>query len=764
MKNCSLFLLALIFCLKNFGQLNDHYHPIRSGPGGNISNSTGASGTGANFNMVYQRIHWTIDPNDATKTVTGEVTIHFKTTEPSVSTITLDLNKNSFNNAALTVSWHGSPCTISFPASGNVNILSVTLPATINTIHTLDSITINYSGIPPPFSGAAQGYQRASYNDQSGITQFYTSTLSESYEDRDWWPCKADMQDKIDSMDINVTVPWAGADTFWVATNGKLIDSAIAGGSRTFKFQTRYPIASYLVCLSVGKFNRYHRSVDIGQVSVPVQYYMLRGRTASYYSNALNSLDKINTVLQSFSQKFGDYPFKLEKHGFYDGLLGASGMEHQGFSGMASASMSSVSVLSHELAHQWFGDNVTFATWNDLWLAEGFARYGESLAGELVPSLGLNVHSNRTSMKSSALSNSVSAWIPNANIATSNTIWNSSYGSAIYNRGGMVVSMLRAICGDDIFFQVCTNYQTALAGKTATGDSLKNHFNTVLGRDLTEFFNDYVGGSGAGTTHTGGIGNPIYTIGWNSPATNRLVLRINNQGKTGNSNVTYYNGPVVVRATAPGKDTTIVLFDLGGGNLSYSGNGISDPIPNNLLSYRLSFTPTALIYDDSARTLSTGSTVNSAAFTGYVWNGNNSSSWDDPSNWASCCGVPPDKDADVTIATTVHAPVLPRSVSIRHLTINPGKTILIGNNTFTITGVIEGTGTLTGSANSNLVITGTAGMLYFDQTDTATRSLSSLTLNSGSLCILGNPLEVTRLDANAGSNFSVAPGVNLITK
>ena len=83
--------------------------------GDNTSNSTGNSGTGANINVVYHRINWTIDPNSATKTITGTIVTHFKTLVANVSTLSFDLNKNSFNNVSLVVSYHGSACTFTFP-------------------------------------------------------------------------------------------------------------------------------------------------------------------------------------------------------------------------------------------------------------------------------------------------------------------------------------------------------------------------------------------------------------------------------------------------------------------------------------------------------------------------------------------------------------------------------------------------------------------------------------------------------------------------
>jgi hypothetical protein len=577
------------------------------------------------------------------------------------------------------------------------------------------------------------------------------------------------MQDKIDSMDINVTVPWTGTDTFWVASNGILVDSAITGIQRTFKYKSRYPIASYLVCLAAAKYNRYYSSVTVGNTSVPVYWYLLAGKTASYYTNAITAMMQMNAVVQAYSSKLGDYPFKKEKHGYYDGLSGAGGMEHQTFSAIASNALTSVATLDHELMHQWFGDNVTFATWNDLWLAEGFARYGEVLSAELVPSLGYSPYIRRNGIKTRALAlNSSSLWIPNSNIANSNTIWNTSYGSNVYERGGMVVSMLRAMCGDAKFFQALTNYQTNMAGRAANADSLKQYFNNILWSDetnLSEFFNDYVGGSGNAATAVGGIGNPVNTIKWNNPGENKLVVGVQSQTKTAGSNVTYFNGPVVVRATGnlPSQDTTIVFFDWGNGNLSYAGNGISAPLSGNVLSYELSFTPVSLVYDDSARTLSTGSTIADTSLKGYTWYGTVNTDWYNAANWAGCCGVPPN-DADVTIATISNPPVLPSSVTVKNITINTGRFISIAGNTLTINGSINGTGTITGSASSNLVLNGKAGPLNFSQNSSSEHSLQSLTVNQGSLVLLSTNLQVAALNVNPLASFIVASGVQLITK
>ncbi len=592
MRKIYLLVLLLGFNLMSSAQDSPYYHSI-------VNRTAGQSGTGANIDVVFHRAWWRIQPDSTVKYIRGVVTTYFKTTQPNVSQITFDLNK-VFDNAFLLVSYHGTSCT---KTVSNSNILTITLPSTITATNTLDSLVIEYRGAPPAVSGAAEGYQRAT----TPTSQNYIYTLSESYEDRDWWPCKADMQDKIDSMEISVSTRWTGADTFWVATNGRLVDSTITGANRTFTFKNTYPMASYLVCVSVARYNRYYRgTVNQGGVQVPIVYYLFRGKTAAQYTAILTSMDYMTTLLTQLSNRFGYYPFRRDKHGFYEGLGGAGGMEHQSFSAMATSALNSRQTLAHELMHQWFGDKATFATWADLWLAEGFARYGEVLVGELVPGSGVSAQAELTAARSAARGNtSTPARI--INFANSNQIWTGSNISAVYDRGAMAVSMLRALAGDTKFFEACKNYLDSTHGsgfKSATTDSLKNNFNKVLGIDLTPFFNDFVLGTGY----------PTYSIYWQAKAGNGIYVSVGSQTKSA-SNVAYFNSPIVLRVQgALGKDTSIVFYDLtdgnfASGNLAVAGNGIGVPTPGNRLFFPLSFVPTTVTFDPTHKTLGDGTAL-----------------------------------------------------------------------------------------------------------------------------------------------------------
>ncbi|TGD58600.1 M1 family aminopeptidase [Flavobacterium humi] len=553
--------------------------------------TSGTSGSGANIDVKHHNVYWRINP-DSTKYIRGTVTTKFLTKTANVSTITFDLNKTSFNNTGLVVKYHGATVSKSFPSSGNVNLLTITLPAPLAN-NVLDSVTISYRGVPPAASGEALGYQKTSFNGSN-----YIYTLSESYEDKDWWPCKADMQDKVETMDITVSTPSA----FKVATQGKLFKTVVSGSSTKYTYRHQYPVASYLVSICVAKFTEFNRTpVTIGTTSVPVIYQLFN---RSSYTSILNALDFCKLELQLFTSKFGDYPFKNEKFGVYEfGFAG--GMEHQTNIGLSSGGLTSWSTIAHEVAHQWFGDAVTCKTWNSLWLNEGFASYMEVLAAEQIPSLGQSALSRRSSMKSSARTTTVPVYI--ANVSNSNTVWTGANTTAVYDRGGMIVSMLRTVSGDTKFFEATRNYiaDPNLAYQSANTDNLRQHFETALGgANLSGFFADWVNG----------VGTPSYSVEWNNVGTN-ITLKLT-QTRSSNSNVAYFRMPVAIRVkSASGSVQNIVLYD-NAGNLSVAGNGtIGAGTGTNKITVSLPFTPSTVQFDPDNVTIATGTVTFNSALT-----------------------------------------------------------------------------------------------------------------------------------------------------
>jgi aminopeptidase N len=585
--------------------------------------TTGYSGTGSNIDVYNYQIWWRLNPDSAVG-IKGVVTIKFKTVVNNVTTVSFDLRDVLVID---NIKYHGANVTPTRVAGSKVFSVPVNVPLS----GSRDSITVIYHGAPPVAAIAEGGFNLASDANAGN----FINTLSESYEDRDWWPCKADMQDKADTVDITVNVPYRtnaanaanATDTFWVASNGTLIDSSFdisgaqAGRNRTFKYINRYPIASYLVSVAVARFTRYYQApVPIGGYNVPVVYYLLAGKTAALYTTIVTAMDKATELLTKFSEKYGDYgfidPAKGGKHGFYEGLSGAEGMEHQTFSAISTSSISDKNVLIHELQHQWFGDKVSFATWQDLWLAEGFAEYAPALAKELVTGLGSTAYSFRNSLRTNAIAEKAPVQIPPAGIANSNLIWSSGtcatcYGTSVYQRGAMVVSMLRTLAGDTKFFNIMKEYQTrpSLEFKSATTGVLAQIFTDSLGLDVTEFFTDNVIGTGYPTNTVG------YTI--SGPTSKRIALNTKTQTRTNAGSSTYISQPIVVHlqnktGSTVNNDTTIVFYDWGGNLYSKAGRGVLGPKTTGGVAYNLSFTPNTFIYDDSARTTSAGSVIASS--------------------------------------------------------------------------------------------------------------------------------------------------------
>ncbi|MCO6498553.1 MAG: T9SS type A sorting domain-containing protein [Chitinophagaceae bacterium] len=571
-------------------QAQDYYHNFA------FKKSTGHSGTGANIDVKHHRFDWNIDPTQA-KRISGSVTTWFETTEDDVSEITFDLNKSAYDNGNLIVKYHGSTVAHSFPTDGYPDILTIELPVTLEK-NKLDSVTIFYDGVPPARAGNAHGAQLI---DNAGYPLFYT--LSESYEDKDWWPCKADMQDKIDSITIMITTP----EDYTPAANGVITNTYNDDGYTTTIFKHKYPIASYLVGIAVTQYNIYDRgTVSIGGTDVPIVYYISKGREPT--TQQLNIFDACKQELEIFSDLFGEYPYKNEKYGMYEfGFNG--GMEHQTFSGMSWSAFRNGRVVPHELMHQWFGNKVTMATWEHLWLSEGFARYSEALACEKVPMLGIDPVDVRASFKSKAndaTNRNYGCVIPEALITNSSTLWGSAYGKTVYERGGMVVSMLRTLLGDDLFFQACRNYlnDPALAYKSAVTGDLQAHLEGVIpGLDLTDFFDSFVYGNGYPDY------SEEFAVQWQAVGSDKIRFGIYGQKKSTGSNVSYYSAVIPLRIQGDGgKDTLIVLFDRGVNGVSVGGNGItfgSTPTPEVYLGFK----PTSVTFDPYAMSLATGTTL-----------------------------------------------------------------------------------------------------------------------------------------------------------
>lgn len=326
---------------------------------------------------------------------------------------------------------------------------------------------------------------------------------------------------------------------------------------------------------------------------MPVYHYVFPEHNTAA---AKTTLEKVRPMLTAFSTAFGDYPFKNEKYGHYEfGFSG--GMEHSTFSGMNWSTFDAStdwSTIAHELGHQWFGDKVTCGSWKHIWVNEGFAKFSELIAAENIPSIGSpTLASHRSSIKTNAINNTVQTTIRNDTTSLSTIFSPSVY---IYDRGAMILNMLRATLGDTKFFQAIQNYTSdpLLAYRNAVTDDVKRHMENVSGLDLADFFNDWIYNNGHAT----------YNISYGF-STNYIGIRTT-QTRVSGSSASYFDMPLQIRLTntTVGKDTIITLFD-NDGVLNVVRNGVMSTWGTNTIGIRLGFTPTAISFDPNSQILAT---------------------------------------------------------------------------------------------------------------------------------------------------------------
>ena len=359
---------------------------------------------------------------------------------------------------------------------------------------------IFYHGVAPSGSGFFNGVTHAV---SSGGTQM-VYTVSDPWVALNWWPAKQSVDDKIDSVDMFVTVPSGVSD----GSNGVLVnvDTTSTPGYWTFHWQTHYPITYYLISIAVARYaqEKYYHHFTGSTDSMLVQNFFLD--TASFYPAYKAGFDSLGMIVDYYDSLYGRYPFWREKYGVcYTSLPG--GMEHQT---MTTIGVPSTWVIAHELTHQWFGDNVSYQTWGDVWLSEGFATFDEQLFYNKFWSPAAALAHRQSYLHMVLGLPCGELYVTDTSTAT--TLFNQQ---TVYAKGQGVVTMLRYLApADSLFFKGLRTYQQTYAFGNATTADLKAIMEAAYGgMNLDTFFNEWVYG----------YGFPEYKVTWNQIGTSVYV-------------------------------------------------------------------------------------------------------------------------------------------------------------------------------------------------------------------------------------------------
>ncbi|MEO7444056.1 MAG: M1 family aminopeptidase [Ferruginibacter sp.] len=469
----------------------------------------------SNFDVKYYRCEWKVDP--AVRYITGKVTAYFVVNAASTS-ITLDLMNDLQTDS---VKQRNGQLVFSHTNNALQIIFSGSIAA-----GTLDSISIYYKGVP-----ANTGF--GSFIKDSHASTPVMWSLSEPYGSRDWWPCKNGMDDKADSLDVYITHPAA----YKAASNGLLQSETLVNGGteKVTWWKHRYPIASYLVCFAVTNYTVFNNSVMLGTTNMPMQTYCYPEALATFQANT----PKVLESMLLFHNHVGPYPFIKEKYGHVQFGWGG-GMEHQTSTFIVSPDES---LMAHELAHQWFGDKITCASWEEIWLNEGFATH--MAAFNMETKYPANTIANRRNLVNNITSQ------PGGSVRVDDTtnVNRIFSGRLSYNKGAYLLYMLRAIMGDSTFFKALRAYQAdpALAYGFARTPDLQRHLEQASGKSLGYFFDQWYRGEGY----------PSYRVEW-SQLTGSTV-RINLTQTTSHPSVAFFQLPVPLKFKNSTQEKTVVV-------------------------------------------------------------------------------------------------------------------------------------------------------------------------------------------------------------
>lgn len=340
------------------------------------------------------------------------------------------------------------------------------------------SIQISYYGTPEE-----EGFDSFAFTDIEGSTNVYS--LSEPNYAPTWWPCKDRIDDKF-LVSIEAEYP----DTLMLATQGKLLERTEQNGLIKEKRKSQYPISTYLVSINLGMFTHWSDiyTTQDTMSSMPVSYYAF----PSYSEDAKTDWERTPEMINFYSSLFGEYPFVDEGYGMAMFGWSNGAMEHQTISSMGYLTVTGnkayEKIVAHELAHQWFGDAVTPATWKDIWLNEGFATYSEALWAEHKKGKeGLIRYMD---------------YLDNGYFH--GTVYNppvNLFGTASYNKGAWCLHMLRGVMGDSTFFKTLREYYITYKYETASTHDFQIICEKNYGKNLDWFFDEWI---------YKGTGRPVY--------------------------------------------------------------------------------------------------------------------------------------------------------------------------------------------------------------------------------------------------------------
>jgi aminopeptidase N len=346
-------------------------------------------------------------------------------------------------------------------------------------------VVIEYS-VHDPKTGMIFALPDESYKDRPLMIHTQGETEMNRY-----WFASHDFPNERFTSEIIVTIP----TKYKALSNGKLVArEEIGDGKVRYHYSLAKPHVSYLVSLVIGEFD----VVDDRWRDVPVEYWVPPGQR----DRAMATFGKTPKMMELFSKLTGaDYPYeKYAQSVVYN--FSAGGMENTSCTTLTETAVlddrafvdqDQEGLISHELAHQWFGDMITCKSWPHVWLNEGFATYMNRVWDEHEKGRDEYDYDTWRTMRGVAESDKFD---PRGGIVwpyyedSGQTL--GRRGSNPYSKGSSALHMLRQQLGDELFWQCIAEYVKRMQWKQAESDDLRKTIEDLSGQSYERIFQQWI--------------------------------------------------------------------------------------------------------------------------------------------------------------------------------------------------------------------------------------------------------------------------------
>lgn len=339
------------------------------------------------------------------------------------------------------------------------------------------TVEVRYTGNPKPVRSQWGGLGWEELTDGALVASQPVGAPS-------WYPCNDRPADKA-TYQISMTAP----TPYTVVAGGRLLTRTVRAGSTTWVYEQGAPTSSYLVTVSIGRYDRVALTARPDGFAprrpVPQTGYV----PAALRPQFAVDFGRQTRIMDFFEDVFGPYPFEEYSVVVADEELDVP-VEAQGLATFGANHLGgrrhSERLVAHELAHQWFGNSVSVADWRHIWLNEGFAKYAEWLWSEHIGGQSAAAHAAAAHTRLSRQRQDLRPADPGRR---------HMFDDRLYDRGGLAVHALRAALGEGPFFRMLKAWTAVNRHGVVTTDDLLEHAGRYTDRPLGPVFAAWVRGA-----------------------------------------------------------------------------------------------------------------------------------------------------------------------------------------------------------------------------------------------------------------------------